>query len=114
MLGELAFRFLIGGVVVSVFAAIGDVLRPKTFAGLFDAAPSVALATLALTATKDGPAYASAESKAMIAGAIGLFAYAQLTSWVLMKRRPSSLSAAAGAMPVWFAVSFALWWMVLR
>ena len=36
-----------------------------------------------------------------------------------MKRRPSSLTAASGSLPVWFAVSFALcalcalWWNVL-
>lgn len=46
---ELLLRFLIGGSVVSLFAIAGDVFRPKSFAGLFGAAPSVALATLALT-----------------------------------------------------------------
>ena len=42
---EFLIRFLIGGAIVSAFAMIGDVLRPKSFAGLFGAAPSVALAT---------------------------------------------------------------------
>ena len=40
------FRFLMGGMIVSLFASLGDVLKPKSFAGLFGAAPSVALATL--------------------------------------------------------------------
>ena len=43
-MGEILARFVIGGVVVSVFALIGDVIKPKSFAGLFGAAPSVALA----------------------------------------------------------------------
>jgi hypothetical protein len=43
---QILIRFLVGGAVVSVFALIGDVLKPKSFAGLFGAAPSVALATL--------------------------------------------------------------------
>ena len=43
---EYLVRFLVGGVVVSAFAMFGDVLRPKSFAGLFGAAPAVALATL--------------------------------------------------------------------
>ena len=43
---ELIFRFIVGGLVVSFFAVIGDMLKPKSFAGLFAAAPSVALATL--------------------------------------------------------------------
>jgi hypothetical protein len=32
-MGTLFIRFLIGGVVVSLFAALGDILRPKSFAG---------------------------------------------------------------------------------
>src|SRR4051794_26826017 len=43
---EYVIRFFIGGLIVSIFAALGDIFRPKSFAGLFDAAPSVALATL--------------------------------------------------------------------
>ncbi len=45
---EYFVRFLVGGIVVSAFAVLGDVLRPKSFAGLFGAAPSLALATLSL------------------------------------------------------------------
>ena len=45
MLTDLLLRFLIGGLVVSVFALVGDLFRPKSFAGLFSAAPSVALAS---------------------------------------------------------------------
>jgi hypothetical protein len=40
---ELAFRFIVGGLVVSLFAVLGDVFKPKSFAGLFGAAPSVAM-----------------------------------------------------------------------
>jgi hypothetical protein len=32
---QLLFRFIVGGFVVSLFAVIGDVLKPKGFAGLF-------------------------------------------------------------------------------
>jgi hypothetical protein len=39
-MNEMVIRFFIGGVVVSLFAIIGDNLRPKSFAGLFGAAPS--------------------------------------------------------------------------
>ena len=45
---EFVYRFILGGLIVSLFALIGDVLRPRSFAGLFGAAPLVALATLAL------------------------------------------------------------------
>jgi hypothetical protein len=53
------FRFLVGGTIVSLFACLGDLLKPKSFAGLFGAAPSVALATLGLTIVADGKAYAA-------------------------------------------------------
>ena len=43
---EYGLRFLAGGIAVSAFAALGDTLHPKSFAGLFGAAPSIAFATL--------------------------------------------------------------------
>jgi Protein of unknown function (DUF3147). len=51
---EYGLRFLAGGIAVSAFAALGDTLRPKSFAGLFGAAPSIALATLLITLSQKG------------------------------------------------------------
>lgn len=51
---EYGLRFLAGGIAVSAFATLGDALRPKSFAGLFGAAPSIALATLFLTLSQKG------------------------------------------------------------
>jgi hypothetical protein len=48
-------RFFAGGLMVSAFAAVGDVVRPKSFAGLFGAAPSIAIATLLIALLKQGP-----------------------------------------------------------
>src|SRR3984957_20985060 len=56
---DYALRFLAGGLIVSAFAILGDLLRPKSFAGLFGAAPSVALATLSLAIVKNGSAFAA-------------------------------------------------------
>ena len=67
---EYLLRFVVGGIAVSAFAALGDVLRPKSFAGLFGAAPSIALATLAITLAKAGPAFAALEGRSMIVGGI--------------------------------------------
>ena len=75
-MSQIIVRFLIGGAVVSVFAAIGDVLRPRVSPGLCGAVPSVSLATLGLTVATGGASYAATEACSMIAGAIGLFAYA--------------------------------------
>jgi hypothetical protein len=84
---EYLFRFLAGGVVVSAFAVLGDVLRPKSFAGLFGAAPSVALATVSLALWKEGGAYASIEGRSMILGSFALALYSLVVCQLLMRAR---------------------------
>ena len=88
---EHVIRFLAGGLVVSLFAA--DVLRPKSFAGLFGAAPSVALATLTLAFWKHGGGYVATEGRSMIIGAIALAVYSFLVCQLLMRVRSSALTA---------------------
>jgi len=73
---ELILRFLIGGVSVCAFSLLGDLLRPKSFAGLFSAAPYVALATLGLTIAAEGKAYAALEARSMTAGSAAFFGHA--------------------------------------
>jgi hypothetical protein len=76
MLTQLFFRFLVGGIFVSAFAILGTVFKPKSFAGLFGAAPSIALATLALTIRNEGRVYAAIEARSKLAGAAAFFVYA--------------------------------------
>jgi len=102
-------RFLIGGSVVSAFALLGEILRPKSFAGLFGAAPSVALATLGLTIAHQGKMYAATEARSMIAGALGFVCYAAAASFLLLRNKGSALGVTVGAMPLWFVVAFGLW-----
>ena len=108
-MGELVIRFLIGGVVVSLFAVFGDLFKPKSFAGLFGAAPSVALATLGLTFAKHGGVYAATEGRSMVLGAIALFVYSQLVAWLLMRRHWPALVTAIFALVPWFCVALGLW-----
>jgi hypothetical protein len=114
MLTETTFRFLIGGAVVSLFAIIGGLFKPTSFAGLFGAAPSVALATLTLTIAKDGKPYASAECRSMIAGAAALCVYSILVNWLIMRFRVSALSATLFSTPVWLVTAFGLWLLFLE
>jgi hypothetical protein len=111
---EILLRIAVGGVVVSAFALLGDLLKPKSFAGLFGAAPSVALATLALTAMKDGKAYASLEAKSMILGAVSFFLYASVVSRWLVRRKLAVLPVTGGAMILWLGAALSLWLVVLR
>lgn len=108
------FRFLIGGVAVSFFALLGDLFKPKSFAGLFGAAPSVALATLALTIASDGKHYAATEATSMMAGALAFIVYASCVSWILMRFRFRALWAATSFLPLWAAVAFLLWYVWLK
>jgi hypothetical protein len=111
---ELLFRFLIGGMAVSFFAALGDILKPKSFAGLFGAAPSVGLATLALTASSYGRTYASIEARSMVAGAAAFLLYACLSARLMMRFEWSAAKAAITALLVWFAISLSMWLSFLR
>lgn len=110
---EILLRFVIGGFVVSVFALIGDLLKPKSFAGLFGAAPSVALATLSLTVAKDGSSYAATEGHSMMVGAAAFFVYASFASWIMMHRKPKVVWVTIASMPIWFGVAFGLWYVWL-
>jgi hypothetical protein len=105
---EYLFRFLAGGIVVSLFAVVGDVLRPKSFAGLFGAAPSVALATLTLAFWTHGGAYVAVQGRSMIVGAIALAAYSFVVCQFLMRLRWSALWATAVAIIVWLGIAIGL------
>jgi len=106
---EYLVRFLVGGIAVSLFAVIGDVLRPKSFAGLFGAAPSIAIATLALTVAKEGNAYAATETRSTILGAVALCLYSIVVCQLLKRYRLNALLASAVSMVVWLiaALGFA-------
>ena len=108
-LGQLLARFFIGGVIVSFFAVLAEMFRPKSFAGLFGAAPSIALATLGITIASHGKHYAATEARSMIFGALAFLCYASATSWLLKRFKPHALTATTALIPIWFAVSFAIW-----
>ncbi len=114
MLKVMLFRFLIGGAVVSAFSALGDTLKPKSFAGLFGAAPSVGLETLALTISTDGASYASTEARSMIAGAFAMFVYASLVLWVMFKYKLPALLISTSLITAWLVASFGIWFLVLK
>ena len=92
---------------MSAFAALADILRPKSFAGLFGAAPSIAWATLLITLSKKGAPFAASEGQSMIAGALALAAYSWTVCLLLKKLLLSSWIAAIVALAVWFAAAFA-------
>jgi uncharacterized membrane protein (GlpM family) len=107
-------RFLVGGTIVSVFALIADVLKPKGFAGLFGAAPSVALATLGLTVATQGKLYAAIEARSMVAGAAAFFLYALGCLYFIGVRHLKAAPATVALLSIWVLGAFGLWATFLR
>jgi hypothetical protein len=111
---QFIFRFIVGGFIVSLFAALGGVLKPKSFAGLFGAAPSVALATLGLTIFTEGHRYAASEARSMIIGAMAFFIYSCATIRIIMKYRWHAAPAAISALAAWLMCAVGSWALALR
>lgn len=113
-MAQLVIRFVIGGLVVSFFAALGDSLKPKSFAGLFGAAPSVALATLALAVFKDGKPYAALEARSMILGAAAFLVYCMACTRVLAKRKAGATIVTVSTLGLWLISAVGLWALILK
>ena len=71
---QLLLKALNGGIVVSLFALVGELVRPKRFAGVFSAAPSVALANLLVAILFMGHLEGERNSEGMVLGAAAMLA----------------------------------------
>jgi uncharacterized membrane protein (GlpM family) len=98
---------------VLAFALLSEGLTPKRFAGLFSAAPAVALAGLTIVVLDKGVHDAHKNGLGMIAGSAGMVAYAAAVVPLLRRLRASraamlglgvwGVAAAAVAVPVLLA-----------
>ena len=89
----LVIKALNGGLFVVAFALVGEMLQPKRFAGLFSAAPSVALANLIVVIASKGPGVGSANARGMLVGAAA-FAVSAAGGVLLVRRYRAKLGAA--------------------
>lgn len=108
----LAIRAVNGGLFVVLFALLGETLAPKRFAGLFSAAPSVALASLAVTIIDKGTGDARQNTIGMLVGAAALVVFC-LTARRLVARFDASRGSAL-ACGAWPAVAVGGCLVVLR
>jgi uncharacterized membrane protein (GlpM family) len=99
----LAIKALAGGSLVTAFALISEALSPKRFAGLFSAAPAVAIAGLAVTVLDKGPHEAHENAVGMIAGSAGMVAYA--FACIPLLRRIEAGRAALAALSAWIVAT---------
>jgi hypothetical protein len=110
MLGSVvavAAKALCGGVLVLAFAALSEGLEPKRFAGILAAAPSVAIAGLAVGAAEKGPLAEVPAARTMLAGALALAVCAAVL--VPLSGRWSAARASVVAGVVWAVVALALY-----
>lgn len=113
MIGELALRFVLGGIIVSFFAVVGELWKPKTFAGLFGAAPSVAIGTLGIAYFKNGPSYVAFEGRSMLVGAGAFLVYTTACIATLRWKSMPVWLGAALAWIAWAVAAFAMWKVLL-
>jgi hypothetical protein len=110
---EYLIRFLVGGLAVSAFAVVGDIFRPKSFAGLFGAAPSVALATLAIAFWNQGPAYAAVEGRSMVIGSLALCLYSVTVCQLMKRYELPALIATLISLIAWIFAALCGKWLLL-
>jgi hypothetical protein len=108
----LAAKALAGGTMVCAFAAVGEFLRPRGLSGIFGAAPSVALASLAITTLATGAGSAAGQATAMVTGAAALTVFCLVG--IESVKRFGAVRGAIAAVVSWFAVAIGLWAVILR
>jgi len=111
---QFVVRFLVGGAIVSLFAAIGSGIRPKSFAGLFGAAPSVALATLAIAIHSEGTQFAALEARSMILGALAFFVYACFCVVAMGRWKVRAPIATISGLAIWIMCAVGAWYLIWR
>lgn len=99
----IVIRAVAGGMLVLAFALISEAVKPKRFAGLFSAAPAVAIAGLVVTLTTSTGSDARDGSLGMLAGAAGMLVYAAAV--VALLRGRDSRAASAIGLAAWFGVA---------
>jgi len=102
---EIALKALAGGLFVLAFAALAQTIAPKRFAGVFSAAPSVALGSLLVTVAFSGRGDVADAAGGMIVGAVAFTGYC-LAAVPLIKRFGAGRGSAA-ALAVWAAIAAA-------
>jgi lipoprotein signal peptidase len=91
---------------------LGDLFRPKSFAGLFGAAPSVAVATLAIAFWNQGAAYAALEGRSMMIRSLALCFYSVAACQLMKRYELPALAATVLSLIVWTLIALGGKWLL--
>jgi hypothetical protein len=105
-------KALIGGSVVVAFAVLGEMLRPRGLAGVFAAAPSVAIAGLAISSLTTGSPAAAVQASGMIVGAAALSVSCLVGTEAV--KRLGAMRGSVGVVITWVLVGLGAWTLMLR
>ena len=108
----IVLKGLLGGLLVVLFSLIGEVVRPRSLAGITSAAPAVAVGSLLITLVAKGSASAAELSLGMIAGAGALVLFCLVGADGV--KRLGALKGSVVTTVVWFVTAFSLWAVFLR
>ena len=108
----MAIKALNGGLFVVLFALVGEMAVPKRFAGLFSAAPSIALANIMVIVLVKGSGEAQRQSTGMIVGAIAMTA--ACAAGIVLVRRFRALRGSVALFGAWLLLAEAAYLLVLR
>ena len=100
-------KAFIAGAFVVAFSLLSAMVGPKSFSGIFGAAPSIALASLTIIVLHRGEADGRTASFSMIFGAIAMAAYCATA--VVTVDRFGALRGSVYAVGAWGIVAFALY-----
>ncbi|MCQ4043766.1 DUF3147 family protein [Streptantibioticus rubrisoli] len=108
---EICLKAVIGGLFVVCFALVAEAVQPKRLAGVFAAAPSVALGSLIVTVAFKGHHDAALAARAMGIGAVAFTVYCLVSVPAL--GRLGALRGSATAIVVWIVLAGAVVFLVM-
>jgi hypothetical protein len=108
----LGIKAVNGGLFVVLFSLLAEMTAPKRFAGLFSAAPSVALANLMVVILFKGPGEGAANARGMLIGSAA-FALSCLVG-IAAVRRYRARAGSTVILLVWTTLAVPAYALVLR
>ncbi len=106
----LLVKFLVGGSLVVAFALICDMIHPHYAAGIFAAAPSIALASLGIGFISEGGVTVQQEAIGMAVGACAMIVYVLVAEPTI--KRTNSLVGSLATIVIWLAVGIGGYFVV--